>query len=375
MLFHSSLRKELARSFGATVVVMATIVMTMLLVRTLNLAARGSVNPTEVIIVLGYTVLGHSPTILTLSLFIAIVGTLSRMYRDSEMVIWFSAGRGLAHFLPPMLRFVWPVLAAIAVLALVAWPWANQQSQLLRDRFADRNDIERVEPGQFQESAAGNRVFFVDKDSVGGKSGSQVFIATRERGRETITSARAGAVRSIGNDRFLMLSAGQRLERLEHVAGNGGGVGSKLSEFEDYGVLIGERERQAERIIPARALSTLDLVRGRTPAMLGELSWRLGLALAAANLVIIGLLVSAGNPRAGRNAHLVLALFTFVVYYNLVNLGANRITAGTARFWVYLIVLHGGALALSLLWLARLQGGWRLGNWLPRRKPVGDAAS
>jgi lipopolysaccharide export system permease protein len=44
--------------------------------------------------VMGYTVLGHLPTILTLSLFIAIVGTLSRMYRDSEMVIWFTSGRG-----------------------------------------------------------------------------------------------------------------------------------------------------------------------------------------------------------------------------------------------------------------------------------------
>ena len=46
--------------------------------------------------VMGYTVLGylpHHPD--ACRLFIAIVGTLSRMYRDSEMVIWFSAGRGL----------------------------------------------------------------------------------------------------------------------------------------------------------------------------------------------------------------------------------------------------------------------------------------
>ena len=43
MLFHSSLRKELARSFGATLVVLVTIVMTMMLIRTLGLASRGSV--------------------------------------------------------------------------------------------------------------------------------------------------------------------------------------------------------------------------------------------------------------------------------------------------------------------------------------------
>ena len=69
MLFHSSLRKELARSFGATLVVLVTIVMTMTLVRTLGQATRGSVNPQEVMMVMGYTVLGYLPTILTLCLF------------------------------------------------------------------------------------------------------------------------------------------------------------------------------------------------------------------------------------------------------------------------------------------------------------------
>lgn len=89
MLFHSSIRKELARSFGATLVVLATIVMTIMLIRTLGQASRGSVNPSDIMLVMGFTVLGHLPTLLTLSLFISIVATLSRMYTDSEMVIWF----------------------------------------------------------------------------------------------------------------------------------------------------------------------------------------------------------------------------------------------------------------------------------------------
>ena len=115
--------------------------------------------------VMGYTVLGYLPTILTLCLFIAIVGTLSRMYRDSEMVIWFSSGRGLSRFLRPLFRFAWPVLLVIAVLALVVWPWANPQTQDMRDRYEQRGDLERVAPGEFQESAGRNRVFFIDKDT------------------------------------------------------------------------------------------------------------------------------------------------------------------------------------------------------------------
>ena len=352
----------MARSFGATVVVLATIVMTMLLIRTLNLAARGSVDPAEIIVVLGYTLLGHAPTILTLSLFVAIVSTLSRMYRDSEMVIWFSAGRGLGSFVTPLLRFVWPILAMIAALALFGWPWANQQSQVLRDRFEGRNDLERVTPGQFQESAGGNRVFFIDKDSVDGKNAGEVFIAATERGRETITSARAGIVETIGTDRFLLLSNGQRLER------SLANPGSKLSEFERYGVLIGEKAEQIERAIPPRSISTLDLMRGRTAPYLGELSWRIGLALAAANFVLIGLVVSSVNPRVGRNGNLLLSLFTFVVYYNLVNLGSSRIASGTSGFWVYVVALHAGAFLLGVLTLVKLHWNWTVGGIWKRRR-------
>ena len=61
MLFHSTLRKELARSFGATLVVLATVVMTMMLIRTLGQASRGAVSPSDVMMVMGYTVLGHLP--------------------------------------------------------------------------------------------------------------------------------------------------------------------------------------------------------------------------------------------------------------------------------------------------------------------------
>ena len=125
MLFDSSIRKELARSFGATLVVLVTVVMTMMLIRTLGQASRGNVNPSDVIMVMGFTVLGQLPTILGLSLFVSVVGSLSRMYRDSEMVIWFASGRGLVSFLPPLLRFAWPVVAVIAVLATLVWPWSN----------------------------------------------------------------------------------------------------------------------------------------------------------------------------------------------------------------------------------------------------------
>ena len=352
MLFHSTLRKELARSFGATLVVLVTIVMTMTLIRTLNQASRGAVNPQEVMMVMGYSVLGYLPPILTLSLFIAIVGTLSRMYRDSEMVIWFAAGRGLSSFLAPLLRFAWPVLLVITVLALLVWPWANQQTQDMKDRYGKRGDLERVAPGQFQESASGTRVFFLDKDTPDNKSGKNIFISTSEHGRDTVTSARSGQIVERGESQFLLLSNGQRLET------TGGGQDMKISEFEQFGNRLGATELGTRDAVPAKALSTVALLVDLTRNNQAELAWRLGLALAALNFVVIAVAVSSVNPRAGRSGNLVFALFAFVVYYNLLNLGQTWIAAGQASFHGFLLALHGGAFVGGLLWLGKQHNNW-----------------
>ena len=53
MLFDSTLRRDLARNFGATLVVILTIVLTMMLIRTLGLAAGGQVAPQDVVLLLG----------------------------------------------------------------------------------------------------------------------------------------------------------------------------------------------------------------------------------------------------------------------------------------------------------------------------------
>ena len=360
MLFHSSVRKELARSFGATLVVLVTIVMTMTLIRTLSQASRGSVNPQEVMMVMGYIVLGYLPPVLTLSLFIAIVGTLSRMYRDSEMVIWFSAGRGLSAFLKPLFTFAWPILVVIAGLALVVWPWANEQAQELRDRYGRRGDLERVAPGQFQESASGRRVFFLDKDTPDNKSGTNIFISTSEKGKDTVTSARTGRIVTEGDSRYLLLANGQRME--SDIANRS----MRISDFEEYGTRVSGGELAAVEDSPAKTRPTFRLVLEPTPAHQAELAWRIGLALAALNFVVLAITVSSVNPRIGRSGNLIFALFAFIVYYNLLNAGQSWVATGRIGVAGLLLGLHGTAFVLAVLWLGQQHNNWRLRHILRR---------
>ena len=215
MLFQSSIRRELARSFGATLVVLITIVMTIVLIRTLGQASRGFINPQDVMLFMAYSALGRLPTILTLSLFLAIVTTLSRMYRDSEMVVWFTSGQGLAGFLRPLFLFSWPILLVITLMAVFVWPWTNQQTKDMQSRYEQRGDLDRIAPGQFQESSNGNRVFFIDRDLAGAQASNNVFIATTENGKTSVTTARSGRIEQKDNAQFLMLSKGQRLENIQ----------------------------------------------------------------------------------------------------------------------------------------------------------------
>ncbi len=355
MLFHSSIQKDLARSFGATVVVLATIVMTIILIRTLGQATKGTVNPSEVMLVMGLTVIGHLTTILTLSLFIAVVSTLSRMYADSEMVIWFSSGRGLTSFAPPLLRFAWPILLAIGLLALFVWPWSNQQIQDLRDRFEQRNDIERVAPGQFQESAGGKRVFFIDKDSPNNQTGRHVFVSSLDGMIETVTTAQKGQIELHQGERFLSLQQGQQMLR-NHQTGD-----VRVTAFKDYQLLIDPTLKISATDIQSRMVSTLGLIKAPTPVHLGELSWRLGLPLAAFNLLIVGLAVASVNHRVGKSYHLAVALFCFVGYYNMVNVGQNWIASERTSLPAFMLALHGGALCLALIWLLfrHFNGSWK----------------
>ncbi len=362
MLFHSSIRKELAQSFGATLVVLFTIVLTMLLIRTLGAASKGSVNPEEIILVLSYTVLGRLPTILTLALFIAIVSTLARMYRDSEMIIWLASGRSLLGFLAPVLRFAWPILLVIVVSVFLAWPWSNRQINELRDRFESRGDLQRVVPGQFQESSSGRRVFFIDKDTADGTEGRNVFIASTEaNGTESVLSATSGRVEPVNDRQFLLLNKGQRLEvdpKTNQV---------KVSEFEEYGAQIGAAKRSSRSAAGERAQDTWDLLSEPTAANLAELGWRIGVGVTALNLVLLALAATTSNPRVGRGGNLMFTLFAFVVYFNFLNVGQRWVAAGHLSLVQMLLALHGTVFLLCVLWLTKRQLNWSVREWLKQR--------
>lgn len=362
MLFDSTLRRDLARSFGATVVVILTIVLTIMLIRTLGMAAGGKAAPQDVVLLLGYTALAHLPTVLALSMFVAIMGTLGRMYRDSEMAIWFASGVSLSRFIRPVLRTTWPVLLVVTLLSLLVWPWVNERSAALKDQFDRRSNLSRVTPGQFESSADGNRVFFIERHSPDGTYGRNVFIYGRLKDSESVTTSRTGRVEVEEDNRYLRLGDGQRNE-VDRKS-----TEKTLSRFEQYSVIVGDRLASPTDDLPPKARSTMLLLSKPTPEHRGELTWRLGLILAAANMVLLGIGLATMNPRRASNWNLMFALLTFFVYFNLISLSRAWVSNGKMGMGEVLLLTHGTALLLALYLM------WRQDTMRRRPRRVAAAA-
>mgnify|MGYP003346659306 FL=1 len=271
---------ELTSTAFATFLVLLGIVLTTQLVRLLGQAASGMITSTSVIALLGFTALSYLPTLLSLTLFIAVLMTLSRAYRDSEMVVWFACGMGLTRWIKPVLMFALPLVLTIAALALVLSPWASGRAEDYRKIMDSRDDASTVSPGVFRESRQAERVYFVEEVSGTDNLVANVFINSTQHGKQGVMVAKRGYQEMHENgDRFLVLLNGYRYE------GEPGNADFKIYEFERYAVRTETRE--AIRAPNTKSAATLELIMQPEPRNLGELSWRFGLPVCALLLSLL----------------------------------------------------------------------------------------
>jgi lipopolysaccharide export system permease protein len=204
-------------------------------------------------------------------------------------------------------------------------------------------------------------VFFIDRDSAESQQARNVFILAQARSTESVTTALSGKVLTEASDRFAVLERGQRNE-FNAATGE-----RALARFETYRVLIDQAQAPLTQSLPPKALSTPDLLVSRSPLNDGELAWRLGLCLGAGNLTLLGVGLAPVNPRRGGNWNLVLALLSFIVYFNLINLSQSWVAGGRLSLPAALWALHGLAFlcALALIWWRDHATSWsrsRLGS-------------
>lgn len=360
MIFQRAAIREFTHTAVGVFVALFAILMTTQLIRLLGDAAGGKLASEAVVALLGFRAISYLPVLLSLTLFVAVLMTLSRWYRDSEMVVWLASGIPLTAWIRPVLTFVGLPVLAIAALSILLAPWATQKSEAYRQTMDQRDDVARVSPGAFNESSAADRVFFVE--SVAGEDGKvkNVFISSIQQGRLGVMATAQGYTRTQPNgDRFLILENGRRYE------GTAGTAEYRVMEFERYALRVETKEARGLEDSP-RTKAVWDLLRNPGPLDLAELLWRVGLPFAALNLAILAIPLSFVNPRAGRTNNLVFALLTYMIYSNLLSVSQAWVAQGKLAFGVGVWAVHIGMFLLLVVLFHRRQNplAWGRLRWL-----------
>jgi lipopolysaccharide export system permease protein len=359
MIFRRSIIAELTSTGSAVFTVLFSILFSVGLVRILGQAAGGRVDNQAVFQLLALTSLTWLPVVLTLTLFISVLMTLSRAYRDSEMVVWFTSGQSLLDWLGPVMRFSWPIVIAVALLSMFVTPWSMSQIEDLRRSFMQRDDVSRVAPGRFIESGGADRVFFVESVDFEGRQVRNVFVSMRSQGRDGVIVAAKGEIEVAPNgDRFLVLEQGRRYE------GRPGSAEYRTMEFNRYSIRIESRPDRPLGERNARTKPVRELLAEPTPYAKAEFLWRIGIPTAALIVTLLAIPLAYTNPRVGRSINLIIAVLAFAIYLNALNtvqawVQQERVSFALGVWVVHAVVLLG----IAVLFARRVY----MQRWWPRQ--------
>src|SRR5690625_1728556 len=91
-LFRRSVSSEILSHGGVVLSTLIMVWLSVLIVRLLGDAASGQIGAEVVLGLAFFSSVTALPVILSVSLFIAVLTTVTRSFRESEMVVWFSSG-------------------------------------------------------------------------------------------------------------------------------------------------------------------------------------------------------------------------------------------------------------------------------------------
>jgi len=287
-------------------------------------------------------------TILPLSVFIAIIWGLGRIYRDQEMSVMRSSGFRWQMMLRPLFNLLLPVAAVLLMIGLFLNPVAaSATQQRLIDAFKNAAEW-GLQTGTFHVLRGGELVLYVEAVEKDGQSLRNVFIQQREGGREQVWSAEKGYYwldKKTGN-RYLTLENGQITE---------GG-----SETLDFGIMRFSRndlklpapeDRVKQDAVEVR--KSADILFSGSLEGIVEFQWRIAPAIIVIVLGLLAIPLSHSAPGEGRGGRALLGILAYSVYVNTLYMCRNWLLKGEMPLVLGMWWVHVLALLIAVIWLRR----------------------
>jgi len=347
------LREGLTAWAGVTTVLLAIMLSTRF-ARFLADAAAGKLPREFLLSIAGLSSLQYLVILIPVSLLLAILLSLGRMYRDHEIAAMSGCGVGPGTLYAPFLLLAGCLAALTGALSFQIGPWAGRQADAL---FRDAQRVIKFTPfetGRFKEIGGSRAVFYAA--SVQGIEGTfdTVFARLQDRRGPSIITAQRGA-------QTLDPQTGERILRLEQgyrYAGEPGRADFNVLRFETL------TTRVAPPPLPylsskRKLRETGELWGSGDPEDQAELQWRIAAPMSVLLLALLAVPLAHTNPRGGRYGKLVLGILAYLVYSNLLALAQAWVAKGYVPSAVGLWWVHGLAL-VAALWLTARRLGWHL---------------
>ena len=290
--------------------------------------------------------------ILPLSVMLAVMVGLGRLYRDQEMVVMQSGGFSRRQLLTPLAVLLIPVALVLLIFSLYLNPLAQQNAeQQLREAY-ESAAVWGLKPGRFQVLNGGDLVVYAAEVNDEGADISQLFVYQRAEEFDEIWTAADGRYwfDEEADARYLSLRDGFKVDVVP------GQLDLRMLQYAENDLKLPppESRQEAEEDQLSR-LPTSELLQRDTPQASGELHWRLAPALAALVLGVLAIPLSHSAPRENPFGRILLGLLTFAVYSNLLSVGRvwisdDGIPGGLGLWW-----LHASVLIFAAYWLRQQQ--------------------
>ncbi|WP_066044261.1 LPS export ABC transporter permease LptF [Bathymodiolus septemdierum thioautotrophic gill symbiont] len=291
---------------------------------------------------IAFNMIRDIPLILSLSLFLAIILAISKLYKDSEAIIMNSFGVGDKHFM----LFIQPVVLSaftfILLLTTLVVPWTKEQKSLITHRNANISGFAFIKQKEFQKFKGDDIIFYANKVEEGDGKIQQtmkdVFIYTLINDKPIITLAKEAQKYTNLNTQsvYLHLKEGTRYH------GFPDDLNKRILNFDLYDLQIvdGEKQNNTPKFTRVESQSTMDLLFSSKPKDAAEFQWRISQALSVFILSFLGVLLGKASPRGGKNLGLLFGIAIFILYNNALMVAKSTLERGEVAAWIGLWWVH-----------------------------------
>lgn len=346
---------QLFTSTVASCFVLALIFIGGRLITFLNYAAEGRLDHTAIFIVLFYRTPGFLQLILPMALFLGILLSYGRLYLDSEMTVLQAAGISQWKITQFTILPILIMTFVVAIFSLYITPWGSAKYEELLYHAKANSQFDILVPGKFHVNHKLGRVTYVEDILKSSKDMERLFFAEEHENHQIHVTAARG-IKLIDSEtgiEYLQLQDGYRYQGLP------GQANYQITKFNTYTIKVSEPEIAKDEM-EIQTMSTLDLIKERSPFARAELQWRLSIPIIVPIVALIAIPLAKVNARQGQYLKMLPAIIGYLSYLSLLItckswIEEEKAIALLGMWWVHLLFLTIAVILHNAQKLRRIQ--------------------